>query len=335
MPTPLLKIEDLSVSFDTSAGRVQAVSGVGLELARGETLGVVGESGCGKSVTALSVLGLVPSPPGFVDSGRIDFDGQDLLALDPEALRRIRGNRIGMIFQEPMTALNPVLTVGRQLTEGLMAHRQLTKRAAQKRAVDWLVRVRVPGARKRLRDYPHQLSGGMRQRIVIAMAMICRPSLVIADEPTTALDVSIQAQILSLMLSLKQEMGMALLLISHDLGIIAQAAARVVVMYAGQVVERADTLTLFEEPFHPYTQGLLESIPRTNRQPGQAPGRLKEIRGSVPTLLDIVPGCRFARRCRHAFSLCRRECPPLASVAPNHQARCWLERHPELRRPDV
>jgi oligopeptide/dipeptide ABC transporter ATP-binding protein len=240
-----------------------------------------------------------------------------------------------MIFQEPMTALNPVLTIGRQLTEGLMAHRRLTRSAAEKRAVDWLARVGVPGGRNRLRDYPHRLSGGMRQRIVIAMAMICGPSLVIADEPTTALDVSIQAQILSLMLSLKQEMGTALLLISHDLGVIAQTAARVVVMYAGQVVESADTLALFEEPFHPYTQGLLASIPRPERQPGRPPRRLKEIRGAVPALLDIVPGCRFARRCPHVFSLCRRECPPLTTVAPHHLARCWLEKRPELRRPDV
>jgi oligopeptide/dipeptide ABC transporter ATP-binding protein len=335
MTDKLLEIEELSVNFNTPEGTVRAVDGVSFNLEAGETLGLVGESGCGKSVTALSILGLIPSPPGQIAAGRIRFESQNLLSLDAEELRRIRGRDISMIFQEPMTSLNPVLPIGRQVAEPLMVHKSLSASEALSEAAAWLDHVKIPAARKRLDDYPHQLSGGMRQRVMIAMAMVCRPKLLIADEPTTALDVTIQAQILSLMLSLKSELNMSVLLITHDLGVVAQMALRVVVMYAGQVVEEGGMTKLFHQPFHPYTRGLLKSMPRLgDRMAGQAP-RLKEIPGTVPSLLKSVAGCRFAERCPHVFDVCREQTPALFKVGDGQRARCWLKRYPDRRKPGV
>jgi len=334
MTDKLLDIEDLSVHFHIPEGVARAVDGVSLHLAPGETIGLVGESGCGKSVTALSILGLIPSPPGKIESGTIMFNGQNLLDLDGESFRKIRGRQISMIFQEPMTSLNPVLPIGRQVAEPLMVHQGLNRAEALGKATDWLDQVKIPAAAKRLNDYPHQLSGGMRQRVMIAMAMVCGPKLLIADEPTTALDVTIQAQILSLMVRLKDELEMSLLLITHDLGVVAQMAARVVVMYAGQIVEEASVIDLFDRPFHPYTQGLLKSMPRTGPS-GERIKRLKEIRGTVPPLTQMIVGCKFADRCPHSFELCREKPPTLFRIAENHRARCWLKEHPEHRRDNV
>jgi len=328
----LLEIEDLSVHFHTPEGVGRAVDHVSFSIAKGETLGLVGESGCGKSVTSLSILGLIASPPGKIESGRILFDGKDLLTRDTEQMRRIRGRDISMIFQEPMTSLNPVLSIGRQVAEPLMIHRQFTKAEALQEAVQWLDQVKIPAPRERLNEYPHQLSGGMRQRVMIAMAMVCRPRLLIADEPTTALDVSIQSQILSLMEGLKQELGMSLLLITHDLGVVAQMAKRVVVMYAGQVVEVAGVQDVFERPFHPYTRGLLKSIPRLGSRAAGVKRRLSEIKGTVPSLIESVAGCKFADRCPWVFDVCRERRPELQSVRNGQQARCWLNRFPERRR---
>jgi len=328
---PLLTIDGLSVAFHTPEGVGRAVDDIGFVLQKGETLGLVGESGCGKSVTALSVMGLIESPPGRIAAGRIDFDGRNLLALSAEKLRRIRGSDMAMIFQEPMTSLNPVLTIGRQVAEPLMLHKKMNRSRAFREALVWLDYVKIPAARQRLNDYPHQLSGGMRQRVMIAMAMVCRPRLLIADEPTTALDVSIQSQILSLMEGLKRDFGMSLLLITHDLGVVAQMAARVVVMYAGQVVETADTDTLFKSAFHPYSRGLMRSIPRLGSRAGGARRRLVEIPGTVPSLLEMVPGCRFAGRCPEVFERCRSERPVLETIADGHQVRCWLTAHSERR----
>jgi peptide/nickel transport system ATP-binding protein len=335
MSGDLLRIEGLTVGFRMPEGTARALDGVGFALSRGETLGVVGESGCGKSVTALSILGLIPSPPGSIEAGRIRFEGRNLLELDPEGLRSIRGREISMIFQEPMTSLNPVLPIGRQVAEPLMVHQGLSAAQARRQAADWLDRVRIPAARQRLEDFPHQLSGGMRQRVMIAMAMVCRPKLLIADEPTTALDVTIQAQILSLMIALKEEMGMSLLLITHNLGVVAQMAVRVIVMYAGQVVEEAPVAELFERPFHPYTQGLLRSIPRLGAAPAGESRRLVEIAGIVPAITETMAGCKFAERCGHAFERCREKAPDLFRIRPGQQARCWLKEFPERRRPDA
>ena len=321
---PLLHIHDLSVRFNTPEGPARAVDCVDLRLDAGETLGLVGESGCGKSVTALSILRLIPSPPGTVEGGRILFSGRNLLTLDQTELRHIRGNQIAMIFQEPMTSLNPVLTIGRQVTEPLMAHKGLNKRQSQEAALYWLERVKIPAARNHLRSYPHQLSGGMRQRVMIAMAMAVRPHILIADEPTTALDVTIQAQILSLMLELRQESRSSLLLITHDMGVVAQMAARVVVMYAGQVVEEAKTLELFHNPLHPYTQGLLKSMPRLTRQKERTSTRLSEIPGTVPRLTERIPGCKFAERCPWVRARCREQQPELGDRGDGHLVRCWL-----------
>ncbi|MCU0559891.1 MAG: ABC transporter ATP-binding protein [Desulfobacterales bacterium] len=335
MNTPLLGIEELSVGFDTPEGKARAVDRVSFALERGETLGVVGESGCGKSVTALSILGLVPSPPGVIESGAIRFENSDLIGSPPEALRRIRGRDIAMIFQEPMTSLNPVLPIGRQVAEPLMVHRGLNRKEALDQAAQWLERVKIPDARRRMGDYPHHLSGGMRQRVMIAMAMVCRPKLLIADEPTTALDVTIQAQILALMVGLKQEMGMSLLLITHNLGVVAQMAARVVVMYAGQVVEEAVVSELFGRPFHPYTRGLLRSMPDPAGRPDGGSRRLSEIPGIVPAITEAIVGCKFAGRCPHAFGRCREQAPGLFDIAGGQRARCWLSRFPERRRTDA
>jgi len=332
MNTKLLEIENLSVHFHTPEGIARAVDGVSFHLDTGETIGLVGESGCGKSVTSLSILGLIPSPPGKIEGGGIRFEGQDMLELDKQQLRKIRGHQISMIFQEPMTSLNPVLPIGRQVAEPLMVHQGLGKTAALEKAARWLDRVKIPAAAKRLNDYPHQLSGGMRQRVMIAMAMVCGPKLLIADEPTTALDVTIQAQILSLMLRLKEELAMSLLLITHDLGVVAQMAARVVVMYAGEIVEEAGVADTFDRPFHPYTQGLLKSIPRIGDPAGGRKQRLNEIPGIVPVLTELVTGCRFADRCPHAFEICRQTHPQLESVGEKHLARCWLKSYPERRK---
>jgi oligopeptide/dipeptide ABC transporter ATP-binding protein len=329
MNQALLEIQDLQVHFHTPEGVARAVDCVSLKIAPGETLGLVGESGCGKSVTSLAVMGLIPIPPGNIEGGRVMFDGHNLLELAPDRMRRLRGRDISMIFQEPMTSLNPVLPIGRQVAEPLMVHRNLTRSAALESAADYLERVKIPAARKRLGDYPHQLSGGMRQRIMIAMAMVCSPKLLIADEPTTALDVTIQAQILSLMVGLKEENRMSLLLITHDLGVVAQMANRVVVMYAGQVVEEAPVVDLFDHPFHPYTRGLLKSMPQLGDQQGAQ--RLNEIAGTVPPLTDLIPGCKFAGRCPHAFDLCREKQPELTSIGLDRRARCWLFEYPEKR----
>jgi oligopeptide/dipeptide ABC transporter ATP-binding protein len=331
MTQPLLEIKDLAVYFDVPEGVARAVDGVSFHVSPGETLALVGESGCGKSVTSLSVLGLIPSPPGRIERGRIIYGGRNLLAEKEESLRKIRGNEISMIFQEPMTSLNPVLSIGRQVAEPLMVHRGLGRQEATAEALSWLERVRIPAAARRLEDYPHQLSGGMRQRVMIAMALVCHPRLLIADEPTTALDVTIQAQVLTLMQSLKDELGMALMLITHDLGVVAQVARRVVVMYAGQVVEEAPVADIFDRPFHPYTQGLLKSMPRL----GQNKGRLAEIAGTVPVLTEKIAGCRFAARCVHHFDRCRIEAPPLFEIGESRQARCWLKRYPDRRKAHV
>ncbi|WP_372681419.1 ABC transporter ATP-binding protein [Desulfosarcina sp.] len=319
----LLDIRGLSVHFFTPEGIGRAVEAVNLSIAPGETLGLVGESGCGKSVTTLAVVGLVPSPPGRIVAGEVRFLGRDLLKADPEALRHIRGREIGMIFQEPMTALNPVLTIGRQVAEPLVAHLGMSRADALKKAARWLDRVRIPSVEKRLGAYPHELSGGMRQRVMIAMAMICRPRLLIADEPTTALDVTLQRQVLSLMTGLQAELDTAMLLITHDLGVVAQTASRVSVMYAGRVVETADVRPLFADPLHPYTQGLLQSMPMlgTSRR-----GRLHEIRGTVPAATDPISGCPFAERCPSAFDRCRQEAPALEMVRPRRKVSCWLFR---------
>ncbi|MCC7275523.1 MAG: ABC transporter ATP-binding protein [Alphaproteobacteria bacterium] len=322
--TPVLEIADLQTHFANRDGTVRAVDGVSWNLARGETLGIVGESGCGKSITALSVLRLVPTPPGRIVGGAIRFEGRDLLAMDEAALRRVRGNEISMIFQEPMTSLNPVLTIGRQIAETLMLHQRLPRRAADDRAAEMLDLVRIPEPRRRLGQYPHELSGGMRQRVMIAMALACSPKVLLADEPTTALDVTIQAQILGLMAELKARLGTAIVLITHDLGVVAEMAQRVVVMYAGRKVEEAPVGELFARPLHPYTIGLMASIPRMNRggTDGGRP-RLAEIRGIVPSLKRAPVGCTFAPRCRHADAQCRAAYPPLAEHGPGHVVACW------------
>jgi len=333
MNDKLLDIEELRVNFHLPEGIARAVDGISFDLAAGETLGLVGESGCGKSVTALSILGLVPSPPGQVETGRIRFEDRNLRRLNAEQLRQIRGRDISMIFQEPTTSLNPVLPIGRQVAEPLMIHKALSKSDALAEAAVWLDHVKIPAARKRLNDYPHQLSGGMRQRVMIAMAMVCRPKLLIADEPTTALDVTIQAQILSLMLELKSELNMSLLLITHDLGVVAQMASRVVVMYAGQIVEEGNMGDIFERSFHPYTQGLLKSMPRLGDRRGSRPERLQEIPGTVPSLTETAIGCKFADRCPHMFDVCRDQQPALFKIGDGQRARCWLQRYPDRRKP--
>ena len=331
MNDKLLDIEDLRVNFHLPEGIARAVDGVSFDLAPGETLGLVGESGCGKSVTALSILGLIPSPPGRIESGQIQFEDQDLLGVDAEKLRRIRGREISMIFQEPMTSLNPVLPIGRQVAEPLIIHKGLAKSDALAEAAAWLEHVKIPSARDRLADYPHQLSGGMRQRVMIAMAMICRPKLLIADEPTTALDVTIQAQILALMLELKKELNTSLLLITHDLGVVAQIASRILVMYAGQIVEEGGMADIFDQPFHPYTQGLLKSMPRLGDRSAGGTMRLNEITGTVPSPTQEVFGCKFADRCSYVFEHCKEQHPDLFQIRNGQRARCWLKHYPDRR----
>jgi peptide/nickel transport system ATP-binding protein len=320
---PLLEITDLKTWFFTRDGTVRAVDGVSFSVLPGETLAIVGESGCGKSVTALSVLRLVASPPGRIVSGSIRFAGRDLLALSDAEMRRVRGNEISMIFQEPMTSLNPVMTIGRQIAETLILHQGLNQRAAHDKAVAMLRLVHIPEAERRVGQYPHQLSGGMRQRVMIAMALACNPKLLIADEPTTALDVTIQAQILDLLRELKQQIDAAIVLITHDLGVVAEMAQRVIVMYAGRKAEEAPVKALFRRPLHPYTKGLMASMPRLSTAEEGAPPRLAEIVGTVPSLKEPIPGCAFADRCFLATDICRREPPPFEEKESGHFAACF------------
>jgi oligopeptide/dipeptide ABC transporter ATP-binding protein len=320
---PVLEVRDLVTTFDTDSGRLTAVDGVSFQVHRGRTLGIVGESGCGKSVTAFSIMRLLPQPMGRIAGGQVLFDGQDLVQVPAEDMLKIRGGRIGMIFQEPMTALNPVHTIGRQLSEVFLLHRTKDKRAALEMSVEILSKVGIPSPEVRVGEYPHQLSGGMRQRVVIAMALACKPAVVIADEPTTALDVTIQAQILELMQSLQSEMGMAIILITHDLGVIAEMCDDVVVMYAGQVAETGPVEKIFASPSHPYTRGLLASIPRLEHQ---RKSRLSVIEGLVPSLDQMPRGCRFQNRCPFRTAVCDQP-PPISRISPDHQVAChrWQE----------
>ena len=316
----LLEIRDLKTWFAVEGGgEFPAVDGVSLSLESGRTLGIVGESGCGKSVTALSIMGLVPQPPGRIAGGEILFEGTDLLHLPPAAMRELRGDRIARIFQEPMTSLNPAFTVGDQIIEGILRHRSMSRAAARALAVEMLSRVHIPAPEQRCDDYPHKLSGGMRQRVMIAMALACEPKLLIADEPTTALDVTIQAQILDLMRTLRAHTGSAIILITHDLGVVAELADDVAVMYAGRIVERANVAALFAQPQHPYTIGLLGSIPRLDIEQD----RLAAIEGQVPNPLAPIAGCRFHPRCPFAIDRCRREEPRLIDAGGGHLAACW------------
>jgi peptide/nickel transport system ATP-binding protein len=321
---PILDIADLKTWFFTRDGVVRAVDGVSFRVLPGETLAIVGESGCGKSVTALSVLRLIPSPPGRIVSGTIRFAGRNLLGLSEARMRAVRGNEISMIFQEPMTSLNPVLTIGHQIAETLTLHQGLGRAAALAKAVDMLRLVHIPEAERRIAQYPHQMSGGMRQRVMIAMALACNPKLLIADEPTTALDVTIQAQILDLMRELKQKIDAAIVLITHDLGVVAEMAQRVVVMYAGHLAEEAPVSALFRRPLHPYTKGLLASVPRLGTSLDRAhPPRLAEIPGTVPSLTEAIPGCAFAARCAFATDICYRRRPVFEEKEPGHFAACF------------
>ena len=319
---PLLDIHHLRTHFKTPQGTVRAVDDVSLTVAAGEVLGIVGESGCGKSVLSLSILRLLPMPPAIFAGGQILFDGQDLLKASTEEIRRIRGNRISMIFQEPMSALNPVFTIGNQLAEVFQVHQSLSKAEALAKAVTMLETVGVPAPRRRVKEYPYQLSGGMRQRVMIAMALACRPALLIADEPTTALDVTIQAQILDLMEQLRRDLDTAIIMVSHDLGVIAETAQRVVVMYTGKIMEAAETLALFETPLHPYTRGLMRAIPAVTSRRDQ--GELYEISGVVPSLLNLPSGCPFNPRCPLVGDICRRREPELREAAPGHWVACWM-----------
>jgi peptide/nickel transport system ATP-binding protein len=319
---PILEVRDLVTAFDTDAGRMTAVDGISFDVPQGKTLGIVGESGCGKSVTAFSITRLLPQPHGKVLGGSIQFEGRDLLNLPLEEMQKVRGNGISMIFQEPMTALNPVQTVGRQLAEAILLHEQCSKSEVLSRSVDMMKKVRIPAPEARLGEYPHQLSGGMRQRVMIAMALINKPKLLIADEPTTALDVTVQAQILELIADLQKEMGMSVVLITHDLGVIAEVCDEVAVMYAGRIVERANVFDLFAHPRHAYTQGLLQSIPRLDSQPKTL---LKAIPGNVPGIADFKPGCRFAERSgREHRPEHLNTRPPYVEISPNH----WVENCP-------
>ena len=320
----LLEVKGLKTHFQTEDGWLHAVDGVDLSIDAGETLGVVGESGCGKSVTAMSVLKLIPMPPGRIVAGQILWQGRDLVPMAADEMRRVRMKEIAIVFQEPMTSLNPVYTVGEQIGEALRLHEGLSRRAATARAVEMLERVHIPTPERRVNDYPHQFSGGMRQRVMIAMALSCSPRLLIADEPTTALDVTIQAQILDLLAELKAEFGMAVMLITHAMGVVAEVAQRVVVMYAGKVVEQAPVAELFARPRHPYTQGLIRSIPRIDTAATHKL-RLETIAGTVPKLIAPPEGCRFAPRCRHAVAACTQATPPLREVAPGHRAACILD----------
>jgi peptide/nickel transport system ATP-binding protein len=318
--TALLEVSGLRTSFRMEGGgEFFAVDGVSFSVESGKTLGIVGESGCGKSVTSLSIMGLLPKGQGRIAGGSIRFEGQDLATLTPAAMRALRGNRMAMIFQEPMTSLNPAFTIGNQLIEGIRCHQDISHADARVHAIEMLRRVRIPSPEQRIDEYPHKLSGGMRQRVMIAMALSCEPRLLIADEPTTALDVTIQAQVLDLMRTLREETGTAIVLITHDLGVIAELADDVVVMYSGRIVERASVEALFANPQHPYTIGLLGSIPKLHLEQS----RLNAIEGQVPTPMTEVQGCRFAPRCPFAIDKCRQEAPPLIMLGDGHEAACW------------
>lgn len=319
MGEPLLEIRNLKTCFYTEDGVVPAIENVSFSLDKGETIGIVGESGSGKSVTALSVMRLIPNPPGRIECGEIIFEGENLLEKRMDQMRGIRGNDIAMIFQEPMTSLNPVLTVGDQIMEAIILHQKLSKQDAKDKAIHMLRLVGIPSPERRVNDYPHQMSGGMRQRVMIAMALSCNPKLLIADEPTTALDVTVQAQILELMMALKDDLGTSVMLITHDLGVIAETADKVVVMYAGNVVEKAGVRELFREPAHPYTMGLLGSIPKLNEDSE----RLQSIEGVVPSPFNMPKGCRFSPRCGHAMDICREREPVFAKIADGHHVSCW------------
>jgi oligopeptide transport system ATP-binding protein len=322
MPDFILDVQGLETTFKTPDGVVHAVNGVSFGLGEGETLGVVGESGCGKSVTMLSILGLIASPPGKVEAGKAFFAGQDLIKMSREELRHIRGAQIAMIFQDPMTSLNPVLTIGRQLEEPLMLHIGMTKKQARERAAELLSMVGIPNAQDRLNDYPHQYSGGMRQRVMIAMALSCSPQILIADEPTTALDVTIQAQITDLVKRLRDELGMAIIWITHDLGVVAGLAQRVLVMYGGFIIEESPVNDLYSNPNHPYTIGLLGSLPRVDENERT---KLFSIEGQPPVLYQKPNACPFAPRCKWVLEHCWQENPPLIDVAPGHRAACWVD----------
>jgi len=319
----VLDVKNLQTVFFTNSGLFRAVDDVSFSVRRGETLAIVGESGCGKSVSALSIMRLVPDPPGRIVGGTVTLEGTDLLGISENEMRKVRGNRISMIFQEPMTSLNPVMRIGDQITEVVQLHRSMTNKEAWAQAVEMLRLVRIPEPERRAQEYPHQLSGGMRQRAMIAMALACRPALLIADEPTTALDVTIQAQILALIVDLQKELGTGLVLITHDLGVVAQTAQRVIVMYAGKKVEEATVEALFETPRHPYTRGLMASMPAVISLGAKGDTRLTEIPGMVPSLTNLPAGCAFAPRCPLAIDRCRGEYPPLEDFGDNHFAACW------------
>jgi oligopeptide/dipeptide ABC transporter ATP-binding protein len=319
----LLQLKNLKTYFFTSDGVVKAVDEVSWEVDQGEVIGLVGESGCGKSVTALSILRLIPDPPGKIVGGEISFNGKNLLALSLDEMRKIRGNEISMIFQEPMTSLNPVFTIGAQIAEAIQLHQKLNKKAALEKSVEMLKLVGIPSPEKRVKEYPHELSGGMKQRAMIAMALSCNPKILIADEPTTALDVTIQAQILDLMLKLKAEFNAAIVLITHDLGMIAEMAQKVVVMYAGKVMEQADVNEIFENPLNPYTQGLLNSLPKMDTAHKQ---KLNTIPGVVPGLDDLPAGCKFSPRCSYVMEVCQQFEPKLIEVKDRHWSKCWLDK---------
>jgi oligopeptide/dipeptide ABC transporter ATP-binding protein len=320
----LLDVRNLKTYFYTFEGIARAVDDVSFFLNKGEVLGIVGESGCGKSVTAQSIMRLIPEPPGKIAHGKILFDGLNLVKLTMADMRSVRGNRISMIFQEPMTSLNPVYTIGNQISEMFILHQKLSKRESLEKSIEMLRKVQIPASERRVHEYPHQLSGGMRQRAMIAMALACNPEILIADEPTTALDVTIQAQILDLMIQLKQDYDTAIIMITHDLGVIAEIAQRIVVMYAGKVVEEGETLTIFEEPKHPYTRGLLKSIPKLGERSQHGRQRLKEISGIVPSLYELPPGCSFYPRCSEARAICQEGIPELIEIGDSHRVRCRL-----------
>jgi oligopeptide transport system ATP-binding protein len=317
-----LAVEELHVQFNTPEGTVYAVNGVSFDLAEGETLAVVGESGCGKSVTMMSILGLIPIPPGEITGGRACYLGRDLLKLPEKQLEQIRGREISMVFQDPMSSLNPVLSIERQMTESLRRHAGLDDKQAKVRAVELMGMVGIPDPANRIKSYPHQFSGGMRQRVMIAMMLACNPNILIADEPTTALDVTIQAQIVDLVLNMRDKLGMALIWITHDLGVVAGLADRVIVMYAGRIVEEADVDTLYESPRHPYTLSLLAALPRVDQR---RDGHLKSIPGAPPNLFSLPSGCPFAPRCEFAIERCRQENPPLTAVTGSHRVACWVD----------
>jgi oligopeptide transport system ATP-binding protein len=319
---PLLQVKDLRTYFYTEEGVVKAVDGVTYDVEPGETLALVGESGCGKSVSALALLRLIPIPPGRIVSGEVLFEGEDLLKMTEEEIRHIRGNKISMVFQEPMTSLNPVLTIGKQMTESIELHLKLDRQAATQRAIQLLEMVGVAEAQRRIADYPHQFSGGMRQRVMIAMALSCNPKLLIADEPTTALDVTIQAQVLEVMARLSREFGTSVIIITHNLGVVARYARRVNVMYAGRIIETSTAENVYGDPRHPYTLGLLNSVPRLDQATGE---RLEPIEGLPPDLGHLPPGCSFYPRCTFRIDKCKEEYPPLQLVAENHYAACWVD----------